>query len=422
MVRVKEQIKNNLKKYRGLWSFLHQLYWWSVYCWVRMWQYFVYRKLSRIYQQNTRKIRVGFLVTENEKWGCQTLFDKLKENPHFEPVLVLSSLNAKDKTILKEKFQKNLAFFEKACGHVIEAYDPQCDAFYSLKPYKLDIVFYQQPWGSAKEQNILTIYKFALPCYVPYGFEESYRLMKKNVAVFYDLLFRFYVTHSSIAQHYKKQGYRAENMCAVGYPKLEKYLSNAAQEKKSVMYAPHHAIEPNSLRLGTFAWSGHFMLEYAKQHPQFHWIFKPHPRCKETFVAEGLFKNRQKLEDYYNQWASIGEVYERGDYMDLFQQTRCLITDCCSFLVEFFPTQQPVIHLKRTDSNVGDIIMNSLVASTYYSVFDLTTLKQTLHAVLEEEKDPMRKNRVDKLNELKLVQPAAGNIIQDLEDSFFKRK
>lgn len=377
------------------------------------------KKLAHIYQQKLRKIRVGFFVTENEKWCCQSLFDKLRKNPHFEPVIVLSSLSGGNPAILKEKFQKNLSFFKKIDGNIIEAYDPLTNTFCSLKSFGLDIIFYQQPWIIHKIQKPFATSKFALSCYVPYGFEESYRLMKKNYWGFYAFLYRLYVSHCCIEEHYKGQGYPLHNIRAVGYPKLEKYLTSAAHERKYVIYAPHHAIEPNSLCLGTFAWNGHFMLKYAKEHPEFHWVFKPHPRCKVSFVAEGLFKNRQELEEYYNQWASVGEVYDTGNYMDLFQQTQCLITDCCSFLVEFFPTGQPVIHLKRVDSN-DDSIVNKLVAATYYSVFDLPALEKTLHMVLEEGKDPMLQKRIDKLKELALVQAASDNIIKDLEETFSK--
>lgn len=410
------KIKQKIKKI----PFLIKIYGQMINLFVLWNQYMLIKKLKDIYRNNKRKIRIGFLVTENEKWCCQTLFDKLKKHPKFEPILILSSLYTKDLSLKQEKFYKNHEFFKKACGDIIEVYDPQKDKFYSLKPYKLDIIFYQQPWGIAKEHSVLAISKFALACYVPYGFEESYRLILNNYPKFFALLFRWYLSHLLIEHHYKTQGYKLKNTRVVGYPKLEEYLNKNTYEKKYIIYAPHHAIEPNSLRLGTFAWNGHFILEYAKNHPQFNWVFKPHPRCKVSFLAEGLFKNRQELDAYYNEWASVGEVCETGNYIDLFKQTKCLITDCCSFLVEFFPTKEPVIHLKRQDAN-DDSIVNKVVASTYYPVFNLLELKRTLHIVLEKGEDPMRQKRENKLSELKLLQQTSDNIIKDLEKNFSGR-
>lgn len=420
---IKKSLINFLHSHKILWKccqILRNFGYAALLCpWVRFQQYCIHKKLSRILQRHTRKIRIGFLVTENEKWCCQSLFDKLKESPYFEPVLVLSSLTmAHPLEYLRKKFEKNRAFFQAACGNIVEAYDPQTNTFRSLKSLGLDIIFYQQPWNIAKKHRILSTAGFALPCYVPYCFEDGVTMLRLNFYHFHGFLFREYVNHPAIKQDYIRVGFPKKHIKAVGWPKLEPYLQqNTSAPKKYVIYAPHHAIEAGSIRLGTFAWNGHFMLEYAKQHPQFNWIFKPHPRCKVSFLAEGLFKNRQEMDDYYQQWAELGTTCEAGNYIDLFKQTRCLITDCSSFLVEFLPTEQPVIHLKRKDENTAANIAKQIV-SAYYPVFDLDALKQTLYTVLEKGEDPMRPVRLNKLKELQLVQPAADNIIRDLQETF----
>lgn len=387
---------------------------------VRFQQYCVHKKLSRVFQKHTRKIRIGFLVTENEKWCCQSLFDKLKNHPRFEPVIVLSSLTMDDRPLeqLREKFYKNREFFKKACGNIVEAYNPQTNTFLSLKSFGLDIIFYQQPWNIAKKHKVSSTAQFSLSCYVPYCFEDGIVMLKRNFYHFHGLLFREYSNHQLIVQDYIQAGFPKKHIKAVGWPKLESYLENTNNPKKYVIYAPHHSIEPNSIRLGTFAWNGQFMLEYAKKHPEFKWVFKPHPRCKVSFLTEGLFKSKQELDDYYDQWAKIGQVCEQGNYMDLFKQTRCLITDCSSFLVEFLPTEQPVIRLARCDENAAEKIIKQ-TATSYYQVYDLNNLQETLHTVLEREEDPLRKARLHKLRELQLVQPASDNIIKDLEESLF---
>ncbi|MBP5404011.1 MAG: hypothetical protein J6Y17_02850 [Elusimicrobiaceae bacterium] len=400
---------------------MHRFFYTIVAWIVKKRQHRIIKKLTKIYNGHIRKIRVGFLVSENEKWCCQSLFDKLKRHPSFEPIIVLTSLTM-DRPLeqLRKKFLDNQRFFQTACDNIIEAYVPKTNTFLPLKSFKLDILFYQQPWNIKKIQNIFTISKFALPCYIPYCFEDGLVMLRRKFYNFHNLLFREYANHSFIERDYVNAGFPQEHIKAVGWPKLEAYLDKTTnQNKKYVIYAPHHSIEPHSIRLGTFAWNGHFMLKYAKEHPEFNWVFKPHPRCKVSFVSEGLFKSRQELEDYYNQWAAIGQVCEQGNYIELFKQTRCLITDCSSFLVEFLPTEQPLIHLRRHDDN-GSANIIKRVVDAYYPVFDLEALKHTLHTVLEEGKDPMRQARIDKLKELQLVQPASDNIIQDLEKSFSK--
>ena len=101
------------------------------------------RRLSRIYRKHTRKIRIGFFVSENEKWASQTLFDKLKNHPYFEPILLLSSIEGLPPETAQEKFEKNRSFFQQICGEIVEVYNPQTNTYLPLEPYNLDIIFYK---------------------------------------------------------------------------------------------------------------------------------------------------------------------------------------------------------------------------------------------------------------------------------------
>ena len=65
---------------------------------------------------------------------------------------------------------------------------------------------------------------------------------------------------------------------------------------------------------------------------------------KTELLKNNLFNNTEEIDNYYSEWAKIGSVYEEGNYIDLFKQTKCLITDCLSFLVEFLPAESPVIN------------------------------------------------------------------------------
>ena len=266
--------------------------------------------------------------------------------------------------------------------------------FDDLKKYNPDIVFYQQHWHIAQNQNVFSVSKFALPVYIPYCFVEGYEMIEQFKYTFHYLLFREYISHEEIKTEYENKGYKIKNLRVSGYPKLEEYLDNKKYEKKYVIYAPHHSFAENSLKLGTFVWNGKFLLEYAKKHKEFNWIFKPHPLCKDTLVRAGLFKNMEEVNTYYDEWNKIGAVYDEGNYIDLFKQTKCLITDCSSFLVEFLPTQSPVINLKRKDSIYIPTITDK-ISKAYYQVYNLEELKKVLSDVLEQDIDVKKQERLD---------------------------
>ena len=233
------------------------------------------------------------------------------------------------------------------------------------------------------------------------------------------MLFKEYISHEFIEQEYKNKGYKGNNLKVVGYTKLDRYSDNKKYEKKYVIYAPHHSFGKRSLKLGTFEWNGKYILEYAKKHSDFNWVFKPHPRLKTELLKNNLFKNTEEIDAYYSEWAKIGSVYEEGNYIDLFKQTKCLITDCLSFLVEFLPAESPVINLKRKDSVCIPQITDK-ISKAYYQVYDLEELQKILFDVLEKNIDVKKQERLKLMEELNIVRNASDNIIEDLENTFCK--
>lgn len=379
----------------------------------------IYRRVCLVAKQNKRKLKVAFLVNENEKWCCQYLYDKLKRSKHFDPVIFLTSYNDFKRKDITKKLTRNIEFFNKYCGNVQLVYNNETKQFDDLNKYNLDIIFYQQHWGIAKNQNLFSTSKFALSMYIPYAFVDSYYLIEQYKYSFYYLLFRFYITHDLIMREYENNGYKRENLKVSGYPKLEEYLDDKNYEKKYVIYAPHHSFAEDSLRLGTFGWNGTFILDYAKKHKEFNWIFKPHPLCKDSLIRAGIFKDINEVNSYYDEWEKIGYIYDKGNYINLFKQTKCLITDCGSFLIEFLPTESPVINLRRKDSVCLSNITDKIVKS-YYQAYNLEELKQYFNDILENNNDPKKEERLSLIKKLNLVRNASDNIINDLEETFYK--
>lgn len=217
----------------------------------------------------------------------------------------------------------------------------------------------------------------------------------------------------------KKEFNYSHNLCVTGHPKMDVYKSYEEQNYKHeyVIYAPHHSFEENSLNYGTFKWSGKFMLEFAKNHPEIKWVFKPHPRLKNALLKNKIM-NKLEIEDYYNQWYNLGLVCEDANYFELFKNSRCLITDCSSFLTEYLPTCQPVIHLKNKKSK-NFSYLNKSILKYYYHAQNLEELKTLIQKIIFENKDIMRNKRLALLNKLKFNNfDAASNVYNSLISEF----
>ena len=124
------------------------------------------------------------------------------------------------------------------------------------------------------------------------------------------------------------------NLKAVGSPSLD-VIKDIKSDKNYVIYAPHWTINhENTIAYSTFKETGKFILEYAQKHPEFNWIFKPHPLLKKALL-DNVFMSEEEINSYYSAWESLGQACYNGDYFELFNNSQLMITDCCTFLMEY---------------------------------------------------------------------------------------
>lgn len=109
----------------------------------------------------------------------------------------------------------------------------------------------------------------------------------------------------------------------------------------------------------------------------------------------------QGINNYFDEWQNIGIIYEYGHYFDLFKNSDFMITDSASFLLEYYPTQKPVIRLMSKTYTYNNAL-TEMVAGNYYQVHNIDELKNTLKIVIEDKQDPVKKQRLKYIN---LFQP-----------------
>ena len=377
-------------------------------------------------KKNNNKLQVIFLVNDNAKWKTQSLYDILKASEDFEPHIVISlaekqrELSKKEKT---ENLNENIKFFENKSIKTELGWDIEKNKAIALEKFSPDIVFYQQPWGIPNNQKPQRVGEYALTCYVPY-YVPNFGILSMDCRTFHKFLFRYYVLNSDWAKIYEDyMGKYGKNIRTTGHTMLDNIQKSQSHSAKNyVIYAPHWSIKhhknDNNTNYATFNEYGKSILEFAKNHKEINWVFKPHPKLHSTLETIGEM-TIEEIDNYYKQWENLGIACYDGDYAEIFRESKALITDSASFLIEYFYTGNPVIHLISEDSRTEIPAPTKKILNTYYKVHNNEELKHYLDKVIIHNEDYNKPLREDILN----AQPkelAAKNILQDLRNTLNK--
>lgn len=375
-----------------------------------------------------RKIRVGFLAVEPSKWAGNYLLEFLKKDEHFEPFIIQSYFSSPQGEIPPRTYYDGAKNFYKTLNvPIYEAFDSDDYTFKELKEFKPDIVFYEQPWLVPKEHFLLKTAQKSLICYIPYCFYsgESY---VNYMPSFHNLLWKYFVETNIHKTDYEKK-YGAKNCVAVGSTKLDHYhfIDKERAEKywktknkKRIIYAPHHSFENSIHRVATFDKNGQVILELAKSHPETEWIFRPHPAFADRLIKDSIMTT-DEIERYYDEWRKIGTISTGGNYYEMFSSSDILITDCISFLSEYAPTLNPVLHLRKDKQKEEFNSLVKKIDESYYQIYSNEQLIETFNRVVIQGDDYLKEKRQNNLNILPYHEFASKNIYEYIKKALWMK-
>jgi len=364
------------------------------------------RKLKSLQKQET--IKVAFIVSDNRKWKATSLYEKLALDQRFIPmvlVIVPKNINYQD--------DANYIFF-KQHNYSVFAIMNLAD----LRLHKPDIIFLQHPTDTLKFMYKFSPYwlsKYALCVYFPYGIAtmETVAVWRMR-RLFFLTLYKQFLFSLDCVRQFEERG--MFNVIATGSPQLDAYSEPVKnnpwryQEKIKIIYAPHHSFDEYCTRWATFAWNGKQILQLAKNNPCTEWIFKPHPIFAKEAIKEKIM-TKQEVDEYFTEWAQIGQIYDKGDYIDLFRTSDLMITDSDGFLTEYLPTGNPVIYLISPDSAMRSHVSEKS-SRHYYKIHNLTELEQAFDMLVKERKDPLKAERQKDAEEI--IYNSADKIYNEL--------
>lgn len=311
------------------------------------------------------KYKIIFIVESNQKWGWQSVYDELKKDDRFELLLVTLPLTTRFKDKIYPQ-KEDIAFFSKLGMPIIDGYDYKKGICMDLEKLGADIIFYTHPWFvDVHKIPPAETSKFALTCAVSYGFNLVVSRLWGTTTPrnFCSNLWTMFA-ESKFHKGFYEKGTNLKNkdiLLVTGYPKMDAYRTPINQEinalwksqnpvKPRIIYAPHHSIERDGgFCASNFVEHAQFFLDFVKNHPEYDFIIKPHPVLKSKCQATG-FMTGEEYEKYLDKWRNLpnGNVYSLGNYYDLFKTSDLLITDCSSFLGEYFVSGKPIILLESS--------------------------------------------------------------------------
>lgn len=381
----------------------------------------VLKKLRKKYGKEP--IRVLFYVYETCRWKSQSIYDLMSKDENFEPIIIATkncTNEANTNYQTKEDVKKTYAFFKEKGMNVKYGYDIEKDEFIPFEALNPDLIFYSHPWYVEKTQGPVVCSKFALTYYVPYFLPNTSLYIEYGLR-FHQYLHKYFVLNNSIKNFYhEKQDRKSNNLIPVGHPQLDYFYNRNYQEGESVIYSPHWTIGGvNNIAYSTFDWSGKFILEFAKNHPEIRWVFKPHPLLAKQLVKVNAM-TEEEVQEYYKEWRNIAEFYDCGDYLGIFDNSKAMITDCGSFLTEYLLTQKPVIHLVSDRAiEYNDCVKK--ITNSYYQAHNIEELENYLQKIIINKDDFKKQERLDVIKNLELdnnycAEKILNNIKREIND------
>ena len=387
------------------------------------------KTLSRLRKAyGTRKLRVGFLVSEEAKWKGQSVFDLMKDSDRFDPIMLVyptQKETGQSVAVQKSSVEEKISFFSEHGMNVENIWDYEKQCHIPLSQINVDILFYQQTWDLPPAPSPIAVASKALTFYFPYYMVNYYIPYIETEMKLQHYVFRYVVFSQQQVDMYECTTHAsryAGRFVGLGHPAADLLQPKKGLEtsgKNYVIYAPHFTVPlPGKTRrfpVSTFQENGRWMLEYAKSHPEINWAFKPHPRLRSELVRKNVW-TQEEVDAYYAEWERIGQACYTSDYVELFMDSKAMITDCGSFLTEYPCTGKPLIHMVPGKLPARPNPALEKLYDMFYRAHDRAELEKWLDKIILHDEDPRKEDRLRCVEEAGLWNShAAQNIVNYID-------
>lgn len=293
-----------------------------------------------------------------------------------------------------------------------------------------DVIFIQNPYDFTRPERFScrtlaeNHIKYA---YIPYGLDVGegdrnltfqYNMDCHNLASW---IFVRSEQHKNLYNRYCHAGNK--HVHVTGHPKFDSlthWKKKCVNARKTLLWTPHF-VENEIKGWSTFNLYCDTMIYIAINYP-IDLIVRPHPlfigRLK-VFGGAAVEKLNQLIE--YSKVSSNITLDFDPSYNKSFAKADALMADAGSFLIEFLPTQKPILYLTH-ETCLGLNKSAKFITKTYYLAQKEKDIDDFVNMLIHEQ-DPKKDKRLKALHEnLFIPKVSAGNEISHILLKYFARK
>lgn len=375
-------------------------------------------------------INVLFFVINASCWKFDSVYHKMSKLKRYNPIIFVCPQCDRGESHKKLQQQECYDYFKERNYHVINSFDEKTGDYIDARSLSPDIIFYTNPYeGLIDNRYYISYFSDILTCYTNYFFLDNDEKWAASLPL-HKSVWKYFCEYD-FTRHYNKVGTKLfyDNRVVVGYPMYDRFIDKSFTgidwkqrdtNKKRIIYAPHHAIEPDGwIHYSTFLSTADLMAEIREKFKdKVQFVFKPHPLLK-TKLYNNAEWGKERTDAYYDAWANAeNSSLVDTDYVDLFKSSDAMIHDCGSFISEYLYVHKPVMHL-----NTGKIKeeLNIEVKEAYeahYLMNKVEDIEKFIVEVVLEGKDTKKQER-EAFYKKYLVPPhkhlVADNILSEIE-------
>lgn len=280
---------------------------------------------------------------------------------------------------------------------------------YRLEEEQPDLVFLQNPYDSTRPPELAVdrlLEQGVRIAYIPYGLDVGGG--QDNLRWQYDLevqrsAWRVFVRSED---HRRMYGLHCQsgnrNVMVTGHPKIDNIVarclpaavsqqSRGKDERKRILWCPHFTVEKGGW--ATFMALYDSILSFFEQQPSdLCLIVRPHPlffgRLNEVAAQAPVTEAQLRQRLGQAPWIVFDET---EDYSAAFQSSDALMTDAGSFLLEYLPTEKPILYLHNPDG--PGLNESAGFVDAYYRASDFSAVRDFFEMVRQGD-DPGREERL----------------------------
>lgn len=364
------------------------------------------------------KIRVGFLCQYIPAWGkLEPVYRRMKESEEFEVFLLCVPMGIHKQRLDDPSDLSNDTYeYYKQAGYeeAVNALTGE-NQWLDLKSLELDYLFFTRPYNTymPPEYSSHVVSKYTRICVLLYAFtltEETYR-STLNQDFFCNVYLYFaentYAMEKNIRHFRRRHKKGLQKSVCYGMAALEEILCakdrpapswDFSKQEFRVLWTPRWTTD-KSLGGSNFFVYRQALLDYAGDHREMDFLYRPHPLMFDNFLKTGEM-TEEEIGAYKHEIAELPNVSldQEKEYGATIWNSSVLVSDISSFMPEYFITGKPVVYCPA-DSNLT-LAGNSIeLIEGCYIAHD----KEELFGILEQlqrGEDPLRKKREELIPKL----------------------